>query len=127
MKRGTVVSCVARLDTFGDEAMVGRTPPWFAVVVGARRAFQKTESVSEEFETTERIRDPAPKPAQHPSAHARKDCASQPRLAKYVVEPVSSPEREEMRRVAASNIENVLARHKAAQIRGPLRLSRQQS
>ena len=116
MQGGTIVRRVPSLYTFSDQAVVSGTSCRLAVVMGTGRAFQESEPVIEKFQSTERVRNPALKPAQHASAYTREHRACQPRLPKQLVKPVNAPQRQKVRRIPTADVKHILVRHECRQI-----------
>ena len=108
----------------GREALLGHQPPVeraalvLAVVVRARAAGQEAEAVAQPGQPreVERVGRRGLEPAVHPRARPAQHDALLPRLAQDDVEPVRPPDRQQARRVAAADVDDVLREHERAQV-----------
>ena len=88
-----------------------------AVIVRACAAIQKAKAITKRQQTAEGIREPILKPANHPCADTTQDFALRPELTQREIHSMRTPDCEQVRRVAASHIDNVLLRDITAYLR----------
>src|SRR5437588_12942093 len=97
MQGDVVVRSDAALEASLDELRVRRAPAFLPVVVRARAAGQKAQTVHRGQFRTERVGDAVLEPADHPGTPASQQNSLLPGLAQDLVEAVDAPDRECLR------------------------------
>lgn len=117
VQRDTVVRGVTGAErAVTDQTMIGRAPFGLAVVVRAGAGINQAEPIIERIERTEGIRDAAAEPAQHSRADATQHGTAHPGVPEHAIEPMRTPQREQIGRATAADIDDVLLGDEACKL-----------
>ena len=103
-----VVGCISRRESAGDQGVIIRPALGLAIVMRTRAASEKTQTIRKGCERSKRIRDARLEPADHPRADPAQHRAAVPCGMERPIDPVRAPQREQVRRVAATDVDHVL-------------------
>jgi hypothetical protein len=108
VQSSAIISRISTREACGDESMVGRAPFLFSVIMGTRRSIQQTQPIPKCIETSEGISDATTKPANHSSADTAQNNSFHPRTPNRLVYTMHAPNRQQVCRISAAYIDDVL-------------------
>ena len=127
VQSGAIVNSVTWLHLrIRDRAMVNSSSLLAAAVVRAGGRIDQREVLTQSFDSSVRVGQPAIEPTDHACADATQHDPIGPRIAQDHVQPMSSPYGKQIRRAPATDIDDILFADERRQFRGSRWASREE-